>query len=267
MFGIDDLVGGVVSGFVGDFFKGQDESRQQELSDQSWRMRQSNAHQLEVEDLRNAGLNPILSATNGGNMAGSASVSSSAGSDVSSAAQVGIARKQNAIAQQNANTEQQNAKTNAENAKTNAMNAQTQSDIGKSTIAKNQADSSFALGQLANNNALTAQQISNMKREQDNKDLVARAQAENLANTGSAALQNAGSQSIMARVAEANGISLRDLNAKQKEELQQRINITANEKSIYLSPQGDSAGKVDWYVNTISRAIKPFTDLIKFGRG
>ena len=29
-----------------------------------WRYQQSNAHQLEVQDLKNAGLNPILSASN-----------------------------------------------------------------------------------------------------------------------------------------------------------------------------------------------------------
>ena len=37
---------------------------QAQLQRQNWEYAQSNAHQLEVQDLKNAGLNPILSATN-----------------------------------------------------------------------------------------------------------------------------------------------------------------------------------------------------------
>ncbi len=49
------------------------------LSLANWKYMQSNAHQLEVEDLKNAGLNPILSATNS-QIAGMGSVSGQNGS-------------------------------------------------------------------------------------------------------------------------------------------------------------------------------------------
>lgn len=45
-----------------------------DLSRENWIYQQSNAHQLEVQDLKNAGLNPILSATNS-QMAGMSPVS------------------------------------------------------------------------------------------------------------------------------------------------------------------------------------------------
>lgn len=49
------------------------------LSRENWAYMQSNAHQLEVQDLKNAGLNPILSATNS-QIAGMGSVSGQNGS-------------------------------------------------------------------------------------------------------------------------------------------------------------------------------------------
>lgn len=61
-------VGGLMSRF--------NASHNAALSKDLWKYQQSNAHQLEVEDLRNAGLNPILSATNG-QIAGMPSVSGS----------------------------------------------------------------------------------------------------------------------------------------------------------------------------------------------
>ena len=53
--------------------------KQAELQRQNWEYAQKNAHQFEVEDLRNAGLNPILSATHS-QLAGMSSVGSASGS-------------------------------------------------------------------------------------------------------------------------------------------------------------------------------------------
>lgn len=259
MFGIDDLVGGIVSGFTNDYFKDRDESRQQELSDQSWRMRQSNAHQLEVEDLKNAGLNPILSATNGGSMASAASVSSSGSDSLSSAAQVNIAKKQLGI-------DQQNADNGTISAKANALNADTQKSIGISTVKKNEADTNFVIQQALNNAALTAQQISNMKTEQAVKQAVGDAQVLNLQSSASAASKNAESQSILAAVARENGISLRDLNSSQRNKIERELKIQEAKNSMYLSPNGDSAGKVDYYVRTMGDLLSPLFNAIKLNR-
>lgn len=53
--------------------------KQAELQRQNWEYAQKNAHQFEIEDLRNAGLNPILSATHS-QLASMPSVGSASGS-------------------------------------------------------------------------------------------------------------------------------------------------------------------------------------------
>lgn len=64
--------GSLVGGLVGSYSAKQNAA----LALKNWKYQQSHAHQLEVEDLKNAGLNPILSATNS-QMAGISSVSGS----------------------------------------------------------------------------------------------------------------------------------------------------------------------------------------------
>lgn len=67
-----DFAGGAASGLissaVGSFFGNRSAKKQAALQRANWTYMQSNAHQLEVQDLKKAGLNPILSA-GGGNMA------------------------------------------------------------------------------------------------------------------------------------------------------------------------------------------------------
>lgn len=66
------IAGGVLGGITGIFSARQNAA----LALKNWKYQQSHAHQLEVEDLKNAGLNPILSATNS-QMAGMSPVSGS----------------------------------------------------------------------------------------------------------------------------------------------------------------------------------------------
>lgn len=83
--------GAVISGIVGHHSAKQNAA----LSRENWQYQQSNAHQLEVQDLKKAGLNPILSATNS-QMAGISPVSGSdygAGQAFSSAIQAAYERK------------------------------------------------------------------------------------------------------------------------------------------------------------------------------
>lgn len=77
-------IGGIVGGLVSTAFGGhtarQNATHNADLTRENWEYQQKNAHQFEVQDLRDAGLNPILSATNS-QMAGMSPVSGSAVSD------------------------------------------------------------------------------------------------------------------------------------------------------------------------------------------
>ncbi len=74
MFGA--IAGALVGGLMSAHSAKKQASQNADLSRDNWIYQQSNAHQLEVQDLRNAGLNPILSATNS-QMAGMSPVTGS----------------------------------------------------------------------------------------------------------------------------------------------------------------------------------------------
>lgn len=100
------IVAAGVSGLFGKSTAKQQYEQQKKL----WEYQQKNAHQFEVEDLRKAGLNPILSATSSGNMASMPSVSS--GADVMSPI---IGAITDFVVSQNQNkTQERIAKINAE---------------------------------------------------------------------------------------------------------------------------------------------------------
>jgi len=133
---MDPITGGLVStGIKGLFGIGSANkayTRQKEMM--------KNAHQWEVQDLRKAGLNPILSAT-GGNGA-SASAPASADTPDLDLASASAAKNELKIAQQNADT--------------NKQNADTQKNVGESTVKSNNASADFS---SANANYVSAQKL------------------------------------------------------------------------------------------------------------
>lgn len=85
----------IAGAVAGGLFGRSNAKKNAELSADNWTYQQSNAHQLEVQDLKNAGLNPILSATNS-QMANMSPVSGSDygfGSNITSAIQSAAQRK------------------------------------------------------------------------------------------------------------------------------------------------------------------------------
>lgn len=111
------MIGKGVEGLFGIYSANKAYTRQKEMM--------KNAHQWEVQDLRKAGLNPILSAT-GGSGAGSFTAPSADTPDLDLAS-AATASKELKIAQQNADTNKQNANTQervgASSEKANLANA------------------------------------------------------------------------------------------------------------------------------------------------
>lgn len=58
------IAGAVLGGLMSSHSAKKQSQQNADLSRENWIYQQSNAHQLEVQDLKNAGLNPILSSTN-----------------------------------------------------------------------------------------------------------------------------------------------------------------------------------------------------------
>ena len=79
------IASGIISSAVGSMFGNKQAKKNAELSRENWAYQQSNAHQLEVQDLKKAGLNPILSA-GGGHMASMPMVGDSGATSAATAA-------------------------------------------------------------------------------------------------------------------------------------------------------------------------------------
>lgn len=153
--GIGDLMGfgsdalGLFNDLTGNSAKVQKElmAYQAQLQNQSWKYQMSNRHQLEVGDLRNAGLNPILSANSAGSVAAGIPNGSLADSD---SARYG-ARSSAALARQNAaqvaSLIQTNASTQARNeaeAKAAIMNAESNRMSAVAGANRNNAEAGYA---------------------------------------------------------------------------------------------------------------------------
>lgn len=153
--GIGDILGfgsdalGIFNDLTGHSAKQQKElmAYQAQLQNESWKYQMSNRHQLEVGDLRNAGLNPILSANSAGGI--SAGIPNGALAD-SDSARSG-ARSSAALARQNAaqvaSLIQTNASTQARNeaeAKAAIMNAESNRMSAVAGANRNNAEAGYA---------------------------------------------------------------------------------------------------------------------------
>ena len=127
------LVGNIAGQAIGSIFGKHNAKAQADIQLDSWKYMQSNKHQLEVDDLRKAGLNPILSAGNGSAVsAPSVSFGSSDNGLGQTTAQSITAAKQLKIAQTEADSNKIAAEAQKMQAETAKNLAEFQSDFLKS---------------------------------------------------------------------------------------------------------------------------------------
>lgn len=116
------IAGGIVDSVIGR----SNAKYSADLSYRNWVKQMSNAHQLEVADLRKAGLNPILSATNS-QIAGIGSAPSiTTGNTADNLTNASIARMQNKATLKGLEIEEKNAETELKKADTQKMLAESQ---------------------------------------------------------------------------------------------------------------------------------------------
>lgn len=113
---------------------------QSQLQRENWKYQMSNRHQLEVGDLRNAGLNPILSANSAGSI--SAGIPNGALADSDSARH--NARSSAALARQNAAQVESLIRTNASQINLNDANATAAGINAEANLIRAQADAALA---------------------------------------------------------------------------------------------------------------------------
>lgn len=206
-----------------------------------------NRHQWEVQDLRQAGLNPLMSVTSPTGTLSAPSAPAAHKADVASSA---LALGQLQIADKQAEAQLLSAKANAKNADTaykameneglnissqvrarevqnetswlqvNAMveNAKSQSDLNKAQTVKTQLENNYLPKMFEANLNEIQQRIANSILEVSAKVTL-------MDRQGRAALTNAAAQTMIANTLEANGVSLRELQSKQIEEIGQKMGI------------------------------------------
>lgn len=123
-----DALGGLIGGGINSAYAQQNAQHNTELQKELWKYMQSNKHQLEVQDLEAAGLNKILSATNGQaigapSVVGSADTSNTVNSAVAAKRQYEVAKINAETEKVKAEAERTNAQANADNAATNKAKA------------------------------------------------------------------------------------------------------------------------------------------------
>lgn len=191
------LLGTAVSALAGHWSAKQNSK----ISRDQWAYQQSNAHQLEVQDLKNAGLNPILSASNS-QMASMPQVSdngaSSASANVISSALQASVSKQNAKLQaevEGQRIDNERKRLELDKERYSFQNRLDESQIGLNTSAKalNDANILYVNQQTSSLRDMTKAQIEQIKQDIQNsieqtKALVEKYGAESQQARSSAAL-------------------------------------------------------------------------------
>lgn len=184
----NSALGGLIGGATSDYFNSKAQERQYQYNKDLYQHR----YQWQVEDMRKAGLNPVLAGLNGSvGSAGSvgmvgANTSSSFGADYNSARQIDTIQKKQ--------LENQTKQTDS-SLKLNA--AQEKRIAGELTRMEVQ-NAVDAANSAANVKYLTSQDLY-LQAKRENESLVANAQAGYFGALGSAALMNAGTQLFSAR--------------------------------------------------------------------
>lgn len=184
---LGSFLGHVASSAFDAHMQRQNMVKQLNLQKELFQYENTNKHQFEVQDLKAAGLNPILSATNGSALGvGGVGLGSSIGADnpYNSAKALEMQRKQMGI-------EQQNADSQTKNAGSNALLAGTQSKLN---------EKSTELAEENRKSVIKNVELAEAKNKADiaNNTLVANAKAAYFAAAGDAATTTANANSARA---------------------------------------------------------------------
>lgn len=257
-----------------------------------------NRHQWEVEDLKKAGLNPILSATNSSGGMINTGTPSAASVDLPKAleqiANSALARKDEQLREYNARTDrikadadmlrarQDEAKTSSAIELTQAQTGTTKEQARYLVKSAEMMDKNYELHKIYNQ-----AQVREIDQRIINSVAEVKAKVQYLKDSGRAALmsasaaqvsaqaamQNAASQAIIAEVARENGISQRQLNdalqgkasAETKEAYERAFNVAAKTDILNWQKQKDIIHNPYAANDGIGRALMGAGEILRNG--
>lgn len=257
-----------------------------------------NRHQWEVEDLKKAGLNPILSATNSSGGMINTGTPSAASVDLPKAleqiANSALARKDEQLREYNAQTDrikadadmlrarQDEAKTSSAIELTQAQTGTTKEQARYLVKSAEMMDKNYELQKIYNQ-----AQVREIDQRIINSVAEVKAKVQYLKDSGRAALmsasaaqvsaqaamQNAASQAIIAEVARENGISQRQLNdalqgkasAETKEAYERALNVATKTDVLNWQKQKDMVHNPYGANDGIGRALMGAGEILRNG--
>lgn len=288
----DGIVGSVL-GAVGDIWStDRANDAQADLQRQAYEYQKEsmqNRHQWEVEDLRQAGLNPILSATNSAGGTISVGAGQAQKANISqSISQLMNAISNSALAKNNMEVSQKNAESDRIKANADLIRAENDKARTPSAIDLQQSQARLNLKNMENldrnyelQKVYNEAQVSKINQDILNSvaEVKARIQywkesgqaalisASAASMQGAAALENAETQRMIAQVAEENGVSQRALNdalkGKASEELKEAAErtqevIARRQKLMYENPRAFGDDDLDF-----AQCVYQFGDYIQ----
>lgn len=301
-FFLGDIVGAVL-GVAGDVFaadRAADKSYDMNMAIQQrnidWQREQlQNKHQWEVEDLRNAGLNPILSthAASSAVSAGTPSVSApqvEISKTLNAMANTALVRKQMDLQEYGAETDRIKANADMLRAKLEENKTPSAIDLNVSQSELNKIQKSYVENETRLHTLMNEANIREVDARIINATMQAQAYVEYLKVSGQAAMVSANAQASsaaaaweqarnsgkLAQIAEANGISQRQLNdalaGKASEETKEaaakvaKLNQEAeafrqNNPMVFA----DEGTLLRGFSDSIGKGIKATTELVRTG--
>lgn len=259
---LSDLAGGLVGQFLGNSVNNhsakQNAELEAKLQRENWEYMQKNKHQFEVQDLRNAGLNPILSA-GAGSAVSAPSISGdsheSNSNTFTTAKQFRLAEKELSIQEKNAEIELKKANTQEILAKSQALSLTAQAGFYNAGSALQYAQKD----EISHNILLNYSRFAQDVKESDSRINLNNVTAQDIATLTpyKRNLMTQQAQEIVANL----GVTARDIKLLDK----QLFGLSAQYRDEYLrSWIGEILTKAGFYGQDISNLVSPVTNTVKF---
>lgn len=230
-----------------------------QLSYDQWVKQKQNSHQLEVGDLRNAGLNPIISAGASQAMAApSVGVVSShvpdLGSDFNSGRQIDVAMSSLKNERMQAEASKKNSETNAKVGEQNVLTSKTQASLNESATARQRAEADQIM-------KLTPLQVNKAQQDIANSVAVTNAQVGYYAGMVQAAKEQAAAarDQAAAAIGNMNANSARsrsEIALNEKRAMNEKMKFQTSQREFASSDRSHQMRQNSWFLGGLEALSK-----------